>query len=196
MQTSDEQFEVLEGTVTSGSGDTVGRALVAFGDVFWSAVPNMPDWYVSWAGRLVSFRQRKPRLMKATRTGRYNTVHYCRGRHDQRTLYLHTIVCESWHGPRPAGYHVRHLDGDSTNNCAANLCWGTPSENMADCLRHGTHRSQTRPPGTTLNLTIVAEMCRLRASEGLTYRRLGEMFGVTDACAYMAVSGKSWKGAR
>ncbi|MET8378015.1 NUMOD4 motif-containing HNH endonuclease [Streptomyces microflavus] len=52
---------------------------------------------------------------------------------------IHQLVLEAFVGPRPAGNVGRHLDGNLTNNVAGNLAWGTHSENMADCLKHGTH---------------------------------------------------------
>lgn len=56
-----------------------------------------------------------------------------------RTLSVHTLVAEAFHGSRPTGAQCRHLDGDPTNNAASNLRWGTPSENILDAVRHGTH---------------------------------------------------------
>jgi hypothetical protein len=32
----------------------------------------------------------------------------------------------------------RHVDGDKRNNSLSNLAWGTPAENAADKVRHGT----------------------------------------------------------
>jgi hypothetical protein len=46
------------------------------------------------------------------------------------------IVLNAFIGPRPSTAHqARHLDCDPTNNCAANLLWGTAAENHADTLR-------------------------------------------------------------
>lgn len=58
----------------------------------------------------------------------------------ESTLYnrpLHPIVCAAFHGPKPFPKAVvRHLDGDSQNNCANNLRWGTPQENADDKKKH------------------------------------------------------------
>lgn len=58
--------------------------------------------------------------------------------------YIHHLVAESFHGVRPDGMEVRHLDGDPTNNAAANLKWGTSSENNDDIVRHGNHAMANR----------------------------------------------------
>lgn len=49
------------------------------------------------------------------------------------------LVCEAFHGPRPQGMVVRHLDGDSRNDTPENLAWGTCLENAQDMRDHGTH---------------------------------------------------------
>jgi len=53
---------------------------------------------------------------------------------------VHHLVALAFIGPRPDGMEVRHLDGDASNNAAANLEYGTRADNMQDMLRH--HRGQ------------------------------------------------------
>lgn len=55
---------------------------------------------------------------------------------------VHHLVLEAFVGPAPEGMECRHWDGDPANNHADNLIWGTRAENVADMLRHGTHRWQ------------------------------------------------------
>jgi hypothetical protein len=56
-----------------------------------------------------------------------------------RTRAAHMVVGEAFLGPRPAGLETRHLDGNPANNAAANLQYGTKSENARDRIRHGHH---------------------------------------------------------
>lgn len=60
--------------------------------------------------------------------------------------YVHQLVCEAWHGPRPDGEQARHFDGDHLNNTPENVLWGTDSQNKQDMIRHGRNylRSRTR----------------------------------------------------
>jgi hypothetical protein len=53
-------------------------------------------------------------------------------------VFVHTLVAEAFHGPRPAAMECRHLDGNPANNAVGNLAWGTSSENNLDRVRHGT----------------------------------------------------------
>lgn len=56
-----------------------------------------------------------------------------------RTRKVHQLVCEAFHGEREESAVVRHLNGGKTDNSASNLAWGTVSENLHDCVRHGGH---------------------------------------------------------
>ena len=52
--------------------------------------------------------------------------------------YVHILICSTFHGPKPEGKEVRHLDGNGMNNHADNLKWGTREENLEDDRRLGT----------------------------------------------------------
>lgn len=56
-----------------------------------------------------------------------------------RNMRVHRLVLYAFVGECPVGMECRHLDGDATNNHISNLRWGTPLENVADMIMHGTH---------------------------------------------------------
>ena len=84
----------------------------------------------------------------------YRRVILARG--GQRFEYLlHQVIALAFHGPRPEGMEVRHLNGDQTDNRPENLRYGTSSENSRDTLAHGNHASASRthcPLGHALQL--------------------------------------------
>jgi len=109
----------------------------------WRAVPEFEDVY--WVDRLGRiFTQ--PRMgsmgglikVQRAKTGGYPIYRFYRPG-CARTRTLHTIVAEAFLGSRPEGQVVRHLNGDCTDNRVENLAYGTPSENVFDAVRHGTH---------------------------------------------------------
>jgi hypothetical protein len=74
---------------------------------------------------------------------------------------------------------------------------GTASDNMRDMAAKGRHRG---PRGEThhkakLTADQVREVRRLR-SEGLTYQRIGDAFGVTKQQVGNIVGGSQWKSVR
>ncbi|MDB5445665.1 MAG: hypothetical protein JWQ97_982 [Phenylobacterium sp.] len=65
------------------------------------------------------------------------------------THHVHTMVCETFHGPRPEGRLALHRNDVRHDNRDENLRWGTPAENVADAWRNGCfgrpHPSDTDP---------------------------------------------------
>ena len=59
---------------------------------------------------------------------------------DAKGYWVHILVCEAFHGPRPSPKHeVRHKNGISSDNRAENLEWGTRSDQRNDDVRNGKH---------------------------------------------------------
>jgi HNH endonuclease/NUMOD4 motif len=58
--------------------------------------------------------------------------------------YVHDIVAETFHGTRPPGLEVRHLNGHRSDCRASNLEWGSRTENLYDAVAHGTHHFSSR----------------------------------------------------
>lgn len=59
--------------------------------------------------------------------------------------FVHVLVCEAFHGPRPDEMQAAHYDGDRNNARAENLRWATRAENEADKLRHYGGRRCAKP---------------------------------------------------
>jgi hypothetical protein len=99
---------------------------------------------ISDVGRVLSRCRRRPKLLTPTidRYG-YLCVHLCQAG-KSRSRPVHQLVCEAWHGPRPDGLVVRHLDGDPLNLEPGNLKWGTPAENSQDRSLHGRDQNASK----------------------------------------------------
>lgn len=102
---------------------------------------------------------------------------------------VHAAVCEAFHGPRPPGLVVRHLNGDCRDNRACNLEWGTRRENELDKFRHGTGRAGDRNGNSKLTDQQVAEIRRLKQA-GMTGTQIASEFGVHSSTVYSICSGQ------
>lgn len=98
------------------------------------------------------------------------------------TKKAHHLVLEAFVGKRPRGYVTRHMNGDPLDNRVENLCWGTPKENHADSVKHGT---ASKPPirmGERNHMVTISDedVSIIRSKEykrGL-YSRLARKYGV------------------
>ena len=68
----------------------------------------------------------------------------------QRSMRVHILVAEAFHGPRPLGLCALHRDDVKTNNHASNIYWGTRTQNMAD--------RRVNNPQFAVDASLVAEL--------------------------------------
>lgn len=113
----------------------------------------------------------------------------CEGIKPKR-LYVHSLVLESFIGPRPHRYQAAHGDGDRSNNRLLNLRWATVSDNLADKLGHGTHQLGEQNPVAILSESDVLSIRQqYRHGLGIT---LALKYGVDPGTIYAVVKRKSW----
>lgn len=109
-----------------------------------------------------------------------------------RRVYIHRGVCEAFHGAPPDGNECRHLNGDITDNRSDNLRWGTAIENARDKRLHGTDGRGERNAFAKLTRSAVSSMKEDRKRLGLSFKALGQKYGVSTMTAYRATIGQSW----
>lgn len=105
-----------------------------------------------------------------------------RGYHDVQ-LAVHRLVAMAFHGaPSSAGLVVDHIDGNPSNNDAANLRWVTQGENMRN-------RGLGRAPSLTRRQA--AEILAAKPRLPMTLGDLAEAIGVSYSCVRAIRSGKN-----
>lgn len=133
------------------------------------------------SGELLKASGRYPRVtLPIARYGRY-----------QHPVAVHVLVAEAFLGPRPAGHHVCHNDGDRTNNGVANLRYGTPKENEADKVRHGRKASGERHPKAKLTAEEVRQIRLLSRVDSQDV--LADHYGVHKSLISCILTDKIWK---
>lgn len=107
---------------------------------------------------------------------------------ERRSVGVHIVVTEAFHGPRPAGHEAAHCDGNRANNAASNMAWKTPSENTADREVHGVVMRGERSGMCKYPESTIDEIRSLRAA-GATYREIEARTGVRATYARAIVCG-------
>jgi hypothetical protein len=92
----------------------------------WRPVPSLPGCEASDLGRVRVWRSGTPAILPGT-VGPcgFHTVMVLRGYKDRVCARAGTLVAAAWVGPRPDGAEVRRLDGNTLNDRADNLAYGT-----------------------------------------------------------------------
>ena len=181
------------------TGRVMPEAAIQRDDERWAVIPGYEGFYeVSSEGRVRSCdrshthvdarvgsmtRSRKSQII-STRMGvnKYAGANLCKHGATRRFM-VHALVCLAFHGPRPDGQEVRHLDGDRSNNRLDNLCYGTKAENEADRKKHGRTLSGDRHPWFKYGDDVVAAVVALRQA-GLFYYEIASETGVSTSQAF------------
>ncbi len=146
----------------------------------WRPIPSLPGYWASSDGRI---RGPKGDMVGTVDRYGYRYVNISKGRRRK----VHRLVCEAFHGP-PTAEHCAHLDGDTSNDAAANLAWKTPKENNADKRSHGTHQSCAKHPRAKLS----REQVQAIRSSQLSSRAAATEFGVSQSQIVRIRNGDRW----
>lgn len=115
-------------------------------------------------------------------------------RSDKGSLNKHVapLVLSAFAGTKTEGQVCRHLDGTRTNNQPSNLRWGTPAQNTADAVAHGTHIRGERCHKAKLTAEDVGVIRRERAN-GVALKVLANRFNVGLTAISDIACRKTWK---
>lgn len=159
----------------------------------WRRVKRYEDRYlVSDHGRVWSIRKEKFLLPCLAKCGGYPQVALYNGKH--RTFCVHQLVLEAFVGPCPDGMLCRHFPDRDPSNCRLeNLSWGTPAQNAADKVEHGTSWHGEKSPCAKLTDEKVRKMKRMYSTGEYSQARIGAIFGVSQSVAGDALNGTSYR---
>lgn len=124
------------------------------GQEIWKVVEEFPAYDVSSHGRVR--RGSLVRKLSADKKGYLSVVLWDGDRH--KKFSIGRLVAAVFIGNRPDGCVVRHRNGDNSTNNVENLCYGTPSENEADKIEHGTRLAGEKHHQSKLTMEQVAEI--------------------------------------
>ncbi len=110
----------------------------------------------------------------------------------KRSFNIHSLVVAAFAGPRPGDMQCRHLDGNSVNNHASNLTWGTRQENAKDAIRHGVQVRGESVRGSRLNERSVREIRAIFRHLNWTKNSLGRIYGVSGSTICAIIRRRTW----
>lgn len=109
-----------------------------------------------------------------------------------KTVRVHVLVCETFHGPKPSPSHqVAHNDGNPANGAASNLRWVTGKENAADRRVHGRDRLGEDHYAARLTANQVLNI-RRRHAGGMSISGLARELSVGTSTIWQIVHRKNW----
>lgn len=156
----------------------------------WRPIPSFPPYEASTWGRIRSpTRVLKPWLDD---DGFKIVCLYGVGRHNR---YVHTLVCEAFHGPKPqwAG-RAAHKNRRKKSNWPDNLCWATAIERPAGKRRRAARQGEDHFAATFTSVQISIIRAQYRhAPTAATIKRLAEAFIVSHETIRRIVRQRSWK---
>lgn len=105
--------------------------------------------------------------------------------------WVHVLVCEAFHGPRPGNAEASHLNGVSSDNRAENLCWESASANQLRKREHGTMQAGERHRNAKLNWDSVA-CIRILDQAGVKPATIARSFMVSHKAISRILAGETW----
>lgn len=148
-------------------------------------IPDFPNYSITQDGQVWSHRRN--RFLKPVVNSSGYFYHNLRSGGKATNKYIHKLIAEAFI-PNPEGKPcVNHIDGNKLNNNVSNLEWCTHAENHQHAARTGL-----KPRVAKLTPDDVLKIRRLLQDTDLSYRGIGEMFGVDRTTIYRIKTGRNW----
>lgn len=167
----------------------------------WKAIPNYEGLYdASNQGRIRSLthyakngRKFPGKILKGSinSTGRPLVILYKGAK--KKTENVHRLVALAFMGVSD-GLIVRHLNGNMTDNKLKNLSYGTPKQNSADRIKHGTMHYGEKVHNAKLTNAQVIEIRRVHKFRCYTNgtMALAKKYKVSPSTISAILHGQNW----
>ncbi|MEA1064721.1 NUMOD4 domain-containing protein [Erwinia sp. HR93] len=148
-------------------------------------VRSVSRWVDFGKGRRLS----EGRLLTISIKGAYKNVCLCNNG-VELTKTIHRLVAEAF--VAGTGKVVRHLDGNSLNNHADNLAWGSYQDNENDKARHGRTLKGEKHHNAKLTREDVINIRQMHA-RGMTQLAIAAALCIGRGAVGCVVRGETWE---
>lgn len=138
----------------------------------WKPWPKNPAYHVSTHGRVKSPRKILKLTAHISNNG-YVRVYVGGGKKNQKQVYVHRMVAETFINNPENKPQVNHIDSNCSNNSVENLEWVTSSENAL----HGASKGHYRG-AKSIFTEEDAKQWRQRIDDGESLRAIARSIGV------------------
>jgi hypothetical protein len=158
----------------------------------YRVIEGFPKYRVGRDGSVWSRHRGHWRRLRVFESGSgYPAVSLCRGGKQWQTN-IHRLVLTAFVSQCPDGHECRHLDGNPRNNRVENLAWGTPAENAADRIRHGTTPRGENHSRAKLTDDLAREVLWLYENVTQNRSEIARRLGVGRTAIARVLNGETW----
>lgn len=184
----------------------------------WKDIPGWLPYQVSSWGRVRHHRTKH--VLRLSPKGKWGHLKVCISRNgaqkrgpDRKDFTVQRLVLLAFRGD--SSLEARHLNGIAWDNTLGNLEYGTPKQNRADALVHGSMSRrrvgrtkltekevqdirnavicpQEGSPNSKLSYALAEEMRRKKKEEGKTCTALAREYGIGVSSASSILLGQTW----
>lgn len=156
----------------------------------WKDVKGFEGYKVSNWGGVIGKRGFKQKPLTSKISGRPCSVDLYTDPYTKVRKSIGRLVCEAFNGG-DATLEVRHLDGNSWNNNASNLVFGTSKENSSDWKLHGScgKVASSNSKLSSTNATMIKQLVKEDGKRG-AHGRVAKLFNVSREHVRDICSGK------
>ena len=135
-------------------------------------------------------RNYEPKIITPVCNNGYQYVTLCAKGHRNKRVSVHSIVLETFVGPRPKGMYGCHNNGNRADNHIGNIRWDTPKSNQQDRIIHGHDQNGENNGSHKLSNAQVKDLRAHRKESGDSYKKIGKLFGISTSHAHFICTGR------
>ena len=161
----------------------------------WHEIDGIP-YEVSNRGNVRHIKNKTNRKLYQNKDGYMQTGYTMNAK--THNLHVHQLVAKYFVPFVDGKYHVNHIDSNPSHNCATNLEWCTPGENVEHSRKFGrANLFQTRGEGHGMHKLTVNQVINIKHCKGaISGYKLAALYEIGDQTIYDIWNGRRWKHVR